>query len=166
VPKRYTFTFESRLRAAAPDLWEHATSMRGVNREFWPFLRMTYPPGREALGPVPPLGKRLFRSWILLFGVVPVDFDDLSFTRFEPGREFLECSKLGTMREWRHRRSISAAEDGAVLRDEVECVPRLAAGSILVPVFRAVFALRHRRLRRLFGVAGAAAAGSTPAVRA
>ena len=36
------------------------------------------------------------RSWILLFGVMPVDYDDLGLERIEPGRGFLERSTMLT----------------------------------------------------------------------
>jgi hypothetical protein len=68
------------------------------NAELWPFLRMTYPRGRSRLDPeVVPIGTRAFRSWLLLFGLVPVDYDDLTFHEIVPG------TALG----WLHRFTVA-----------------------------------------------------------
>jgi len=150
-----TFTFTSTLRAPAAQVWAHAHSFAGVNKELWPLARMTYPAEHAFLTPeTTPLGRRAFRSWILLFGLIPVDFDDITLVELEPGHGFYEVSSLFSMREWRHRRSVMPAAHGCVVRDELAGVPRWPwAGPLLFGIYRAVFALRHRNLRRLFGSA-------------
>jgi len=45
-----------------------------------------------------PLGRAVFRSWVLLLGLVPVEFDDFTLLELEPGRGFDECARLLTMR--------------------------------------------------------------------
>jgi ligand-binding SRPBCC domain-containing protein len=148
----YSFVIESPLRAPADRVWAHASSFAGINRELWP-LRMTHPPGHARLTPeTTPLGRPAFRSWILLFGLVPVDFDDLMLIELEPGRGFSEVSRLFSAREWRHRRTVTPAAGGCVVRDEVTFVPRWPrAGPVLARVYRLAFELRHRVLRRRFG---------------
>ncbi len=42
------------------------------------------------------VGEPLGRSWILLGGLIPVDFDDLRLVELEPGRRFLERSRTLT----------------------------------------------------------------------
>jgi hypothetical protein len=45
--------------------------MRGVNLELFPLVRMTHPHGLDSLAERRvPLGARVFRSWILLAGIL------------------------------------------------------------------------------------------------
>jgi hypothetical protein len=126
--------------------------MAGVNDELWPIFRMTHPPGLDRLPDDAPTGVRLFRSWVLLFGILPVDYDDLTLVRVEPGRGFLESSRLLTSRRWEHERTIGAASPGSVLTDRITFEPRVrAAGPALFRITRSLFAHRHRRLRKAFG---------------
>jgi hypothetical protein len=112
--------------------------MRGVNREFFPLVRMTWP-GADGRLPSPPrLGERLFRSWILFLGLLPIDYDDLTLIEFEPGRRFLERSVMLSQRQWVHERIVTPTAMGCRLTDSVRFIPRLA------------FRWRHRNLRRRF----------------
>jgi len=148
--REYCFSFSSELRAPPEEVWSHATHMQGVNREFFPLVRMTWPGGAtDGLTPVP--GQRLFRSWILLFGLLPIDYDDLSFAEFEPGRRFLERSVLFSQRQWVHERIVTPTAMGCRLTDSVRFIPRLRPlGSLHLALFRLAFRWRHRNLRRLF----------------
>jgi hypothetical protein len=96
---------------------------------------------------------RLGRSWILLFGVLPVDYDDLGLERIDPGRGFLERSTMLSQRLWEHERTIEPlADGGCTVSDRVAWEPRLPLpGRLLRPLFGAFFRHRHRRLRRHFG---------------
>jgi ligand-binding SRPBCC domain-containing protein len=145
------FSIASTLSASAETLWSHAVSPEGVNREFRPLLRMTFPPNIGDLTDSWRPGRRLFRSWLLLGGLLPVDYDDVAFAEVDPGRRFLERSSLLSARVWEHERVIEPVSRGCRLTDRVRFAPRL---SWLAPlyrlVFRAVFRLRHRNLRRLF----------------
>lgn len=142
--------------AAPPDVvWRHASSLAGVNAELAPLVRMTVPAGFETIGPdsvVP--GQRLFRSWILLFGLLPIDYDDLTLIEVTPGRGFRERSPMLTQREWSHDRAIERIPGGCRVTDEVAFVPRVPfLGALQAPLFRLAFWNRHRRLRRIFGTA-------------
>ena len=147
------FSFTSDLTAPAEALWAHATSPAGVNRELFPLARMTFPRSVERLAfDAEHLGQRLFRSWILLLGVLPVDYDDLTLLRVTPGMEFVEVSPMLSQREWHHQRTLTPVAGGTRLVDTVCFVPRVAAlGRPYQVVFAQTFALRHRNLRRLFG---------------
>jgi hypothetical protein len=148
-----SFSFTSDLDASPETLWTHATTIRGVNREFFPFLRMTAPAGADAIDQTTvPLGERLFRSWILLFGFLPVDYDDLTIIELEPGRRFLERSPMLTQRAWTHERTIEPRDRGASLTDRVSFEPRLPLpAGLQLAIYRTVFAYRHQRLVHLFG---------------
>lgn len=126
--------------------------MRGVNRELFPLARMSYPMQFANLDSARiPLGRRAFRSWILAAGVLPIDYDDLTFIEIEPGRRFLERSPMLSQREWQHERVVEAVQGGSVLTDHVRFVPRMVVlGPFFLAVFRMAFRLRHWNLRRLF----------------
>jgi len=146
------FQVSSRLAASPERVWEHATSPEGMNRELRPLLRMTFPPDTHDLAASWRPGERLFRSWILLGGVLPVEYDDLTIVELEPGRRFLERSSLLTQRVWEHERLVASEGSGCRLTDRLRFEPRVPWLAWLHrPVFRVVFALRHRNLRRLFG---------------
>src|SRR5262249_22481962 len=106
----WSFTVASHLKAPAARVWEHASTFAGVNRELRPLVRMTHPRGVKALTPESfPLGRVAFRSWILLFGVVPVEYDDVTLVELEPGRGFREASRMMLVRQWGHSREVSPA---------------------------------------------------------
>jgi ligand-binding SRPBCC domain-containing protein len=148
----YSFAIASRLTASAERVWSHASSFPKLNREFAPLLRMSYPPDRARITPenFPP-GRVAFRSWMLLFGLLPVEYDDLAIVELEPGRYFSEASRMLSVREWRHRREVTPEGAGCVIRDEIAFAPRWRPlGPLQLRLFRLTFQLRHRALRRLF----------------
>ena len=127
------------------------TTPEGVNHELGPWLRMTAPRHLRSLDGVT-LGERLCRSWVLLFGVIPVDYDDLTLVRLEPGRGFLERSPMLSQRLWEHERTLEPADGGTRVTDRVRLEPRLRVlGRLSLVVATAVFRHRHRRLLRYFG---------------
>lgn len=147
--------------AAAPEVvWRHAMSPAGVNRELAPLLRMTFPAGVDDLTAGWQPGRRLFRSWILLGGVLPVEYDDLALAELEPGHRFLERSSLLSQRVWEHERLVEPNGSGCRLTDRLRFEPRLHwLAPAYARVFRLVFRWRHRNLRRLFGPAPRSRAG-------
>src|SRR6187402_1000221 len=90
----------SRLAADPGAVWERVMSAEGINDEMAPLLRMTVPRGLDGLDLARVEPGRLGRSWILLFGILPVDYDDLGLERIEPGRGFLERSTMLSQRLW------------------------------------------------------------------
>ena len=143
----------SRLAAKPDAVWARVTSTSGINHELGPWLRMTAPAGVELTPAAVPLGTRWFRSWVLLLGILPIDYDDLRIERLEPGRGFLECSQMLSARTWRHERTLVAIAGGTSVRDAVTFEPRVALTAPLHgAVIAAIFRHRHRRLRAWFGV--------------
>jgi ligand-binding SRPBCC domain-containing protein len=139
----------SRLPAPAEAVWARVTTFEGVNDELRPVMRMTAPAHvRELSEDTVVLGERLFRSWILLLGLLPVDYDDITLVELEPGRRFLERSPMLSMRSWQHERVVEPDGDGCTVTDRLEFEPRLPLPA--APVVRALFRHRHRRLRRRF----------------
>ena len=150
-----TIEISSRLHARAETVWAHARTIEGVNAELWPICRMTVP--KAFAGKTledAPLQHRAFRSWILLFGVLPIDYDDLVLTRITPCRGFREESTLLTQRVWIHDRSIEAAGEDCTVTDRVTFETRIG---VLTPIFQLAFWVafrnRHRQLRRRFRAA-------------
>ncbi len=143
----------SHLDAAPDQVWARVITPEGINDEMRPYLRMTLPPGVEQLDPESvELGVPIGRSWILLFGLLPFDYDDVRLERLDPGRGFLERSTMLSQRLWEHERTIEATEDGCVVTDRVRWQPRLGLPARpLRPVIGWFFRHRHKRLRRHFG---------------
>jgi len=143
----------SRLDASAREVWDRIVTPEGINDEMRPFLRMTTPRGLERLDPGSvELGKPIGRSWILLFGAIPIDFDKITLLELEDGRRFLERSPMLSMRLWEHERTVEPSGNGCLITDRVRFQPRLGLpGALARPLFRAFFRHRHRRLQRRFG---------------
>ena len=147
------FTISSRLAAPASEVWARVTTAEGVNAELMPLARMTIPRGRADLS-IADIedGTTIGRSWVLLFGLIPFDYDDIHLERIEPGRAFHERSTMLSQRRWEHDRTVEPdGERECTVTDRVLFEPRLPVPpSLLLPVFRAFFRHRHRRLRRRF----------------
>lgn len=146
------FEISSVLSVDVDTLWAHASSMNGVSRELWPLLRMTHPKGMASLMPdsfVP--GEVLFRSTLLLFGVIPVDRTELALVDIQPGRRFLERSTMATQRMWEHERVLEPLPEGTRITDRLAWQGRFPGAGTLygisVPI---LFKWRHRRLAKLF----------------
>ena len=142
---------------SAAEMWRRATTPEGINDELAPVLRMTVPRGLRGrtIGDVK-VGETLGRSWILLGGLLPVDYDDLGLAELEPGRRFLERSSMLSMRVWQHERIVEPADDrssrvtdrlGFELRRPLAWIP--GAERLAAAIVAALFRHRHRRLARL-----------------
>ncbi|MBL7493706.1 hypothetical protein I6A60_34925 [Frankia sp. AgB1.9] len=150
---------------AAPDaVWARMTSPEGINDELMPVMRMSVPVGLrgKTIDDVP-LGERVCRSWLLLFGFVPFEYDDIVIAEREPGRRFRETSTMWSVRRWVHERTVAPHVDGSIVEDQITFRLRCPVGAVpgshrlLGAVLTLLFAHRHRRLRRHF-------ARSAPAV--
>ncbi len=133
-------------------------TLRGVNSELWPWVRMTAP---EAWAARPlsewPEKTPLFASWLLLFGVLPIDRHAFYLAAVLPGEGFVETSSSFINAQWNHTRTIATIAGGCRVTDAVHYESRLAVlGYLLQPVYQFVFWWRHRRLRARFGGQGAA----------
>jgi ligand-binding SRPBCC domain-containing protein len=149
----------TRLAAPAASVWERAVTADGINDELRPILRMTVP--RDLDGATiddVAVGEPLGRSWILLGGVVPVDYDDLRLAELEPGRRFRERSSTSGLRVWIHERAVEPGADGTcTVTDRLDWEPRrllviLPGGERLVrAIVGFLFRHRHRQLARYWG---------------
>lgn len=143
----------SLLSAPAAEVWARAVTPAGINDEFRPWLTMSVPKSAGDLSiDTVELGTPIGRCWVRLFGVLPVDYDDLTIVELEPGRRFLEQSRLFSAPQWQHERIVEPL--GATtsrLSDKLTFTPRRGFGLLGPRIIRAIFWHRHRRLRRHFG---------------
>jgi ligand-binding SRPBCC domain-containing protein len=142
------FSVSSQVAAPPERVWERVITPAGINHEMRPWMRMTMPKGIERLSPeTVELGKPIGRSWILLLGVLPFDYDDVTLVEMEAGRRFLERSQMLSQRSWEHERTIAADGEGSLVTDRIRMEPRLGLpGAAVRPIIRAFFRHRHRRL--------------------
>ena len=141
------------VSARSADVWARVVTPEGINDEFWPWLTMSMPTEAAGLSiDTLELGKPVGRSWIRLFGVLPVDYDDLTIAELEPGRRFLEQSRLFSAPQWQHERLVEPV-DAATSRitDRLSFTPRRGFGLLARPLIELIFWYRHRRLMRHFG---------------
>ena len=136
------------VAADAERVWRDATSLAAINAELMPLLKMTSPrrwSGRT-LDEVP-LGQRLFRSWLLLLGVIPVDYDDICIIEIGPGYRFLKRSEMMSASTWEHERIVVEELPGTCrITDRVRFTARwLPLGPLLRGFVPRVFAHRHSR---------------------
>lgn len=151
------------MLAAPPEaVWERAVAEEGINDELSPILRMTTPRGlRGKTVDTVEIGVPLGRSWILLGGLVPVDYDDLCLVELEPGRRFLERSRTLSFSVWQHERVIERAAEGGCrvtdrlgfeLKRPVAAIP--GSARLATAIVGWLFRHRHRRLARHWAHAG------------
>ncbi|ATB45619.1 hypothetical protein [Corallococcus macrosporus] len=140
--------FESYVEVTPAEAWAWVTSMKGISTEMHPYLRMTAPPGVTGIADLAfEPGMPLFRGRLLLGGVLPVGWTDLTLRELEPGRRFVEESPMSAMRQWRHERRIVEAHAGVDIIDQLDFEPRF--GGWLTEAFvRRLFEHRHSVLRR------------------
>lgn len=144
--------FRSCLTTPPAGVWQWITSFRGISTEMRPLIRMSVPRGVKCLTDIDIVpGEPMFFSWILLFGVLPVDWSKLTLLELEEGRGFVEQSPMASMKLWRHERRIEAAERGCILIDKLSFEPRFAA-PLIVWFVRRFFMHRHAVLRKYLGV--------------
>ena len=154
MPEPVTLRFTSALGVSREAAWRWITSVHGISAELRPLMSMGVPRGvtsLTALAFVP--GQRLFRSRIALFGLLPVDFSDLTLLELTENEGFVEQSPMGSMRLWRHERRIGAVPGGAdccTVTDLLAFEPRLAR-SLSTWVVKQLFTHRHAVLRRELG---------------
>ena len=145
------FRIASRLTAAPDEVWRGVRTLRGVNAELSPWLRMTGPPDE-------PLREgSLGLSWVLLGGVVPVDYDDLNIVEVD------RRARIPRALHARVRQTVAPRpHDRTVARGWLQAHRRGVVGAARAGyrlgaefLFAAIFRWRHRRLRERFTRSGA-----------
>ncbi|HEX6601939.1 MAG TPA: hypothetical protein VF030_04805 [Solirubrobacterales bacterium] len=150
--RRAEISLASELDAGVAETWARVIDPDGINDELRPLMRMTIPRGAADFGLDHPEPGKIGRSWLLLFGFLPFDYDDLNVVRLEPERGFLERSTMLSMRLWEHERTLDPLGEGRCqVTDRVAWEPRLPLPApLLRPLVLVIFRHRHRRLQRAF----------------
>jgi ligand-binding SRPBCC domain-containing protein len=151
------FVKKSTIPAACDIVWERVISPEGINYELWPVMQMTVPlhMRNKTLHDIP-LGEKICRSWFLLFGFLPFDYDDIVIADREPGHCFRETSTMLSIKRWEHERTVNPRPDGCELVDRVSFdLRRLSAmipgmENLVAGILRWLFEHRHRRLAKWF----------------
>ncbi len=149
-----TFREVSEVPAPVEKVWERVTSPEGINHELGPFLKMTMPRSfhGKSIGDVSP-GTHIGKSLLLLFGLIPFGYDDITVTQIKPGRMFREESAMIGMRTWIHQRTLEPVDGKTIVTDAITLTPRLALPGLtrfLAATLAAFFVHRHKRLRGHF----------------
>lgn len=146
------FEVSSNLEISPEDVGRLLT-MAAVNRELSPLIRMTVPPEWSNIAIFEwPTGRVLFSSWILLFGIFPIDRHTFFFQSSDRHRGFTEESRSLTNKRWHHRRDIDRNGASCRVTDTVEFQCRLPLlAFILAPIYRLIFKHRHKVLRSYGG---------------
>ena len=146
------------VAASCQAIWDWVTVPEGINHELMPVMRMTVPKRLRAVtvSQIAP-GTKIGRSYFLLLGFLPFDYDDIMIAELEPGRRFVETSTMMSMRNWRHERTITPRGDWCEVTDEVAFTLRFPAAAIpgtnllVTRTLQGLFRHRHRRLAAHFG---------------
>ncbi|MFD6857151.1 hypothetical protein ACFWCF_07375 [Rhodococcus sp. NPDC060090] len=149
---------ESIVDAPNTVVWARVTSAEGINDELAPILAMRMPRWAHTLTEdTVPIGRPIARVPLLLFGVLPVEYDHLTIAEFEPGRRFHEKSTMMLMRRWEHERTLDPLSPESTrvhdrltfeLRIPLSRIP--GAQAVARRVIATLFAHRHRRLAQFF----------------
>jgi len=147
-----SLSFETEVSVTPEAAWAWITSFEGISKEMSPFLHMSVPKGVKDISSVTlEPGVPMFRSWITLFGVLPIDYSDLTLLMLNPGVGFVEQSPMGSMKLWRHERQIVALDAGCKITDTLTFEPRFASWFVSRFV-QAFFTHRHKMLAKHLGV--------------
>lgn len=148
----------SPLERPASEVRAAVTTEEGVNFEMHPLMRMMFPrsPRGASLDDLP-VGEKVGRCWLLIFKVIPIDYDDLVIAERGPNFRFLERSSMLSMSIWQHEREVVPAGSGCTVTDRLSFEPRAplrvipGGSSVARWMVDSFFAHRHRRLGKRLG---------------
>ncbi len=150
-----SFSYSTEVAAPIDVVWTHITSPQGINREIMPFMLMTIPGSLKgvSIDDVEP-GTVLGRSWLLLFGFIPIEYDDIGLAELEHGRRFLERSSMASIRFWEHERVLDVVGPKRTLvTDNIRYIVRYPVPGftgLVGAAVRFLFSHRHRKLVKMF----------------
>jgi hypothetical protein len=143
----------SKLRVAPEEFWS-TQSLDAVNDELRPWIHMSAPKvWRHRLPKEWQDAGVLFKSWVLLLGLFPIDLHAYGSFSFDPQSGVVERSSSWINSAWQHERTTEPTDTGCVVRDRVTFMPRFAPlGSVLAAIYLRVYLHRHKRLEAMYGV--------------
>ena len=134
-------------------VWQHVSTMAGVNAELWPLMRMTVPEQHKGFDiSHAPTKIVCFHSWLLLGGVIPIDRHSLTLDQVYEAKGFDERSYSFLQKEWVHQRRVEPlGDERCIVEDLVNPTPRIGAiAPLVVIIARSLFEHRHHRLRERY----------------
>lgn len=142
--------FESELEESPENMWKWITSAEGINHELFPMLYMS------SLGnfstkkmDTMQLGIPITKSYLLLFGFLPVGYSELTLVELDIGERFSEHSKMSFMKFWHHERVIIPHGTGTIIRDVLVYEPIILKKNFTFFI-KLLFHHRHKKLRNRF----------------
>jgi len=144
---------ESLINISKENLWKSIWSFDHINKEIAPLFRMTSPSiDLDTIDPKSiPLNQQLFKSYIFLFKIIPIDIHSFMLKSIIEFEFFEETSSSLMMKHWNHTRALKARGPQTLLIDKIEYQHRLGfMGQICFPIYKFVFAHRHKKLRSFY----------------
>jgi ligand-binding SRPBCC domain-containing protein len=137
--------FESELKESPDNMWKWITSAEGINHELFPMLHMSSLSdfSTKKLNTIQ-LGVPITKSWLLLFGLLPIGISELTLVELHIGERFIEQSKMSFMKYWRHERMIAPHGTGTIIRDVLTFEPIMLNKSCTFFIKR-LFRNRHKK---------------------
>ena len=145
------FEYSSELKVDAEILRRDAFTMKGVNFELFPLVKMTSTTRYSNTSILEwPKNQQVFTSILLLGGIVPIDYHNFTFVALESDG-FEECSNTLMNKEWKHKRTIKDFGGNALVIDNVSYKSRIYfVGLLMKPIYKFIFKHRHKRLREKY----------------
>lgn len=128
-------------------LRKNAFTMKGVNFELFPLVKMTSPKNYSGMSILKwPQNQHVFTSILLLGGIIPIDYHKFTFVALAQNG-FEECSTTLLNKEWCHKRTIVDSDGISMVIDKVSYKPYVPfIGWLMKPVYKSIFEYRHKRL--------------------
>jgi len=148
-----SFKFETLLNISREKLWEGIWNFKNINKELSPYFRMTAP--EISLTDIDvetiPLNQALFKSNIFFLKIIPIDIHHFMLKDIKEFEFFSESSTSLMMKKWNHKRTLESKGEQTLLIDEIEYLHRANfIGKITLPIYKSLFAHRHKKLRLLY----------------
>ena len=142
--------FESELKENPDNMWKWITSAEGINHELFPMLHISSLSNFNTnnLDTIQ-LGVPITKSWLLLFGLLPIGFSELTLVELHIGERFIEQSTMSFMKSWRHERIITPHGAGTIICDVLSYEP-IILNKLCTFFIKLLFRNRHKKLRNRF----------------
>jgi hypothetical protein len=153
IKREFSFQLDGVLNVDKERLWRDITDIDSINYELMPLVKMTFPFAIKSIGiENVPLNQLLFKSCILLLGLIPIDVHYLSLENIESNHRFDENSSSWMHHFWKHSRILNQLSNSQVnILDTIHFKPRLLfLGYFLLPIYKVVFQHRHNRLKKKY----------------
>jgi ligand-binding SRPBCC domain-containing protein len=136
-------------------LWSEQ-SIATVNYELGPWIQMSAPAKWQSLALKDWCGNGpLFKSWVLLLGIIPLDHHAFGSLDLSQDMRFVETSSSWVNCVWQHERVVKAVPGGCEVIDKISFAPRLSfVSAMLKLIYVLVFRHRHAKLRLRYTTSG------------